>query len=104
MMRESLKRDHDILEADDGLKAMRIIETTPVDLMITDMCMPEKDGIETIRALRRTRPELKILAVSGAFDGVFLTVARALGANAILQKPFDPAELVRCVQRLLPAA
>lgn len=104
LMRDSLKWDYDILEADDGSKVMHIVETTPVDLVITDVCMPEKDGLETIQALRRMRRELKILAISGAFDGFFLSAARALGADAILEKPFDPAELARCVQTLLPAA
>lgn len=104
LMRESLKPDYEVFEAADGSKTMRMMESVPVDLVVLDVCMPEMDGIETIRALRGLRNDVKILAVSGAFDGFFLAAARALGADAVLEKPFSGPDLRECVERLLPAA
>jgi CheY-like chemotaxis protein len=66
--------------------------------------MPEKDGLETIQELRQLNSHAKILAISGAFDGLFLNAARVFGADATLEKPFGPLELKQCVGRLLDAA
>jgi CheY-like chemotaxis protein len=93
--------DYEILEAADGRAALAIVESLPVDLIITDVCMPERDGLEAIRALRRNGRPLKILAVSGAFDGFFLRTAKMFGADATLGKPFGPGELSACVTALL---
>jgi DNA-binding response OmpR family regulator len=93
--------DYEIFEAEDGRAALAIIESRPIDLMITDVCMPERDGLEAIRALRRNGRPLKILAVSGAFDGFFLRTAKMFGADATLGKPFGPGELSACVSALL---
>jgi CheY-like chemotaxis protein len=103
LIRDSLKFDYEVFEAENGSTAMQMMESVPMDLIITDVCMPEKDGLETIQALRRVQRRIKILAVSGAFDGFFLNAARVLGADAILEKPFHPHELLKCVQMLLPA-
>ena len=100
-VRASLETDYEIIEAADGRKVAGIVQSRPVDLVITDVCMPEKDGLETIQALRSAGRELKILAISGAFDGLFLKAARAFGADATLAKPFGPDELVDCVNSLL---
>lgn len=100
-VRASLEPYYDIVEAADGRKVTAVLATTPVDLVITDVCMPEKDGLETIQALRRINRDVKIVAISGAFDGLFLTAAKTFGANATLAKPFRPDELVQCVRGLL---
>jgi CheY-like chemotaxis protein len=100
-VRSSLEPDYDIIEAVDGRKVVGIVESTAIDLVITDVCMPEKDGLETIQALRRTGRDVKIVAISGAFEGLFLNAARAFGAHATLSKPFGPAELLECVRSLL---
>jgi DNA-binding NarL/FixJ family response regulator len=64
--------------------------------------MPEKEGMEIIRDLRREAPNMAILAVSGAVSGAFyLHVATQLGANAVLSKPFTPDDLVGAVTELL---
>ncbi len=100
-VRDSLQPEYEIIEAANRREVPAIVESTPVDLVITDVCMPEQDGLETIRALRRASGDVKIVAISGAFDGLFLNVARAFGANAALPKPFGPTELVACVNTLL---
>lgn len=88
--------------AADGAIAMRAAKTQVFDVVITDLVMPEREGIETIQALRDNHPEVKIIAISGAFGGSFLTVAQRMGANATLLKPVSPAQLVATVRSLLP--
>jgi CheY-like chemotaxis protein len=73
---ESLPGNNEILEAEDGREVIRIVEGTPVDLVITDLCMPDQDGIETILALRRGWIGIKILAISGAYEGLLLKQQR----------------------------
>jgi CheY-like chemotaxis protein len=90
-----------VLEANDGKQAVQHVESNGVSLVITDLAMPEQEGIETIRRLRHERPDLKIIAISGQFAGGVLAAARVLGANASLAKPIDPDELLRVVRRLL---
>jgi CheY-like chemotaxis protein len=75
--------------------------------LITDIVMPEMDGVETLRAARQLDPDLPILAISGggSFDPKdYLGIAQAFGATAVLPKPFRPAELVEMVSRLLANA
>ncbi len=75
-------------------------------MVVTDLLMPEKEGIETIRDLRRSSATLPILAISGGGQyprlDVFLDAATKLGATAGLAKPFRSADLVETVSRLLP--
>lgn len=76
----------------------------PVDLMITDLIMPEVDGLASIRAVKKMWPDVKIIAVSGGGRTVtmdYLPVARDFGAAAILQKPFTPDQLIEEVKTLL---
>jgi DNA-binding NarL/FixJ family response regulator len=63
--------------------------------------MPGQEGIETIQILRRNRPELKIIAMSGQFTGAGLRAAEALGANASLSKPIQPGDLLKTVARVM---
>jgi DNA-binding response OmpR family regulator len=94
---------HHITEAQDGIVGASVFEDDSFDIVITDMLMPEQDGIETIRRLRGIRPTVKILAISGGGrnpGSYYLTVARKLGADEILQKPFDPAQLLAIVSAL----
>jgi CheY-like chemotaxis protein len=104
-MKKTLVRAGYVVETasngDDGLKRYR---AAPSDLVITDLYMPEKEGIETIQDLRADFPEALILAISGgglAGTGGPLMDAELFGANATLAKPFTPDELVRTVARLL---
>jgi two-component system cell cycle sensor histidine kinase/response regulator CckA len=90
-----------VLEAANGREAVRQVETSTIDLVIMDLAMPEQEGIETIQVLRRVRPQLKVIAVSGSFAGLLLNVAEPLGAVASLAKPIQPDELLAAVSRAM---
>ena len=92
---------YDVLEAANGLEAQRLCEAGGVDLLLTDLVMPDHEGLETIRRMRLARPEIPVVAMSGAFDGSFLEVARTMGAAAVLQKPFTPDQVNGVVARVL---
>jgi CheY-like chemotaxis protein len=87
------------VEACNGMDALQKLRTLDPALIILDLVMPEQEGIETIRVIRATRKDLKIIAVSGAFAGQFLRTAELLGANAVLPKPLDLKELKRLVEQ-----
>jgi len=104
---------HHVVLADNGQSALDIHRIKPQDVVLLDMFMPIKDGLETLTALRQARPAPKIIAVSAgwrvtgrrvATEGAprdVLDEARALGADVVLRKPFDPDDLVRAVESLL---
>ncbi len=85
----------------DGEEAQKVLAAGVYDLVITDLVMPNREGIETIRAIRRDYPGLKIIAVSGAFGGDFLKAAAMLGSHATLVKPVSAEELLETVRKTL---
>jgi len=110
LMRRGLERaGHEVVEAPDGAVGTRLFEASPFDLVITDLFMPEREGIETILDLKGRFPDVKILVVSGglSFGGRVvdelgpLGDAEALGADASLKKPFQLNEFVEVVGSLL---
>jgi len=90
-----------VMEAVNGREAMSILGRADVDLCITDLAMPEQEGIETIRLIRYEYPQLKIIAISGAFGPEILRVSRVLGAAAALRKPVQASTLLQTVQQVL---
>jgi CheY-like chemotaxis protein len=93
---------HQVREAADGDEGLAAFAAEGADLVVCDLVMPDREGIETIRELRRAAPQLPILAVSGGgFPSVYLQSAVRLGASAALVKPFRAAELLDAVARLL---
>ena len=84
---------HEVVEAADGRAGMLMQRQHGADLVITDLIMPEQEGLETITALRRDYPGLKIIA--------YLPAARELGADRVFSKPFDVQELAETVRELL---
>lgn len=95
---------HQVTLANDGDKGLASFTADQPDLVISDIVMPNKEGIETIMELRKIAPTVPIVAMSGGGINIgtqYLSVAQKLGANAILQKPFRTAELVELVTRLL---
>jgi DNA-binding response OmpR family regulator len=95
----------EVTTAPDGLRGMVQFRMCRPNLVITDLIMPEQEGMQTIAQMRRADPEVKILAISGGGRLVnvdFLQVARRLGADEVLAKPFDSQDLLFTVRRLLP--
>ena len=79
-----------VLQAADGKQGQAVCASGDIDLVITDLVMPEQEGLETIHAIRHSWPKLPIIAVSGAFGGSYLELAKKLGAEAVIRKPFQP--------------
>ncbi len=97
---------HTVAAYPDGRGGIDHIQRELPDLMITDIFMPEMEGLETIRKAREVRPDMPIIAMSGvSFDNRdYLDIAEKFGAIATLRKPFRPAELTELVARLLSAS
>jgi len=94
-----------VTEAENGRAAIRALDRQGVDLIVTDVLMPEMDGIELIKAVRASRPDVKILAMSGGAPslpaGFILKMTQMFNADAVLYKPFRNEELGAAVARLL---
>jgi|WetSurMetagenome_2_1015567.scaffolds.fasta_scaffold68329_3 CheY-like chemotaxis protein len=91
---------YQVVAASDGHQAQKVLDSTPVDLVVMDLVMPNREGIETITGMHQARPDLKIIAISG-YGGTFLNVATRLGACAALAKPISPDQLLRAVEDAL---
>jgi CheY-like chemotaxis protein len=97
-----LRAGYQVVEAEDGKKAHTLMKAHLADLVITDMVMPDKEGVEVIQSFRKEFPRVKIIAISGAFmGGHYLQIAKALGADAVLPKPFRELELVGLVRQFV---
>jgi CheY-like chemotaxis protein len=91
-----------VVEAESGGAALRLLSSEVVDVVLTDIFMPDTDGIELIHALHRDSPDLAIVAMSGGGFGdgkEVLSVARLLGAAQIVQKPLTRRKLVGAIRR-----
>lgn len=98
---------HSVIEAEDGAAGLKLLASHRPAIVLTDILMPGIEGMETIFAIRRTAPEVKVIAMSGSgLEGGFdyLEMAGRAGADAVLPKPFRARELTAIVDRLLPAA
>lgn len=99
------KDGHEVMEADNGAHACSAYETADIDLIITDLVMPEKNGIEMIIQLKRSHPGVKVIAISGGsgFSGQIdlLSVAQLLGAKHIIKKPFTVDDIRNAVDDML---
>jgi DNA-binding response OmpR family regulator len=95
---------YEVTSAEDGRRGLVSFRREPPDLVITDIIMPEKEGIQTITEMRGERPDAKIIAISGGGrigNTDFLRIARHLGAMDVIPKPFDPDDLLNRVERCL---
>jgi DNA-binding response OmpR family regulator len=105
MIKKMLEKEgHDVDLALNGLVGMELFEKNKPDLVITDIIMPEKEGLETILELRKKHPELKIIAISGGGrigPQGYLPSAKYLGADMVFQKPLVQKEFVQAVASLL---
>lgn len=91
---------YEIIEASNGQTGLDLLSNQSVDLVITDLMMPEKDGFETIRELKKTNPDVKIVALTG-YGLHNLPIAYDLGASRIFEKPIEPKELKQAIKELL---
>lgn len=93
---------HQVLEAADGRAGLALYRNTPTDLVITDILMPDRDGMEVTLELTREFLDAKVIAMTGASGGQnFLNVAKLFGARHLLQKPFGIQEVRRAVNYTL---
>ena len=103
MLRQLLERaEYEVIEAADGDTGIELHRHEPMDLIITDLIMPKKDGMETIIELKRDFPDVKIIAISGGSRAMdpkdYLHYATQHGVVHTLTKPFDPQEMLDAVQ------
>lgn len=97
-------RGYELIEAGDGKEGLKLYRENRPDLVITDLVMPEKEGIETITELKREFPNVKIIAISGGGRNsadAYLQIARTIGAERTFPKPIDWPELIKAVSELL---
>lgn len=95
---------YEVAGAANGLTAMRQFREKPFDLVITDMIMPEKEGLETMREIRKEFPDTKIIAISGGGlvgPESYLALAKSFGAERTFTKPFDLKTIVTAVEELV---
>jgi len=92
-----------VVQAGDGRAAVRVLLSRHIDLLVTDLIMPEQEGIETILYVRKHLPDLNVIAISGG-DPVHLKAAKSLGARAVLRKPFSADELVAAADSICSPA
>ncbi len=107
IVRKMLERSgHDITEAENGRLGLEQLKTGTFELVITDIIMPEMEGVETLMMVREQYPDIKVIAMSGGgrtgnID--FLSTAEKLGASAILHKPFTLSALAAALEQTFGA-
>jgi DNA-binding response OmpR family regulator len=110
-LREMLKQllegeSFEVIDSGDGEEAIKTLHENEVDLMITDIIMPEKDGVSLVRDLRKQFPDLKIIAISGGSRHIDpqnpLKIVEKMGVDRTLTKPFKLSELLDVVRELVP--
>jgi CheY-like chemotaxis protein len=105
MLKISLsKRGFIVLEAENGKDAIIRFKPAITDMVVTDLIMPDEDGLKVIIQFREKKPAIKIIAISGggkAGPGSYLNLAKALGADAIFSKPFSLNDLISKIEDLL---
>ena len=98
------REGYETITASGGKDGIKIYRENPADLIITDLIMPEKDGIETIQELKKDFPDIKIIAISGGGrlgPQDYLHLAKMLGAQRTLTKPIELPELLKAIEELL---
>ena len=110
-VRESIKdflilAGFEVDEAPDGQVACDLLAQSPYDLLITDLWMPNMDGLDVLKRLRKINPKLPVIAISGGAPGrapidFSVALATTWGADIVFHKPFDNEELVEAVRKLL---
>ena len=99
-------RGYEVQQAENGTQALSLLETSYFDLVVTDLLMPESDGIELLMSLREHYPPLRMIAITGArrVSSALLPITERLGAMTTLQKPFGMEEFTKAVEAALVSA
>jgi len=110
------REGYEVVTAENATVGLALLEDQPFDLLITDIIMPDIDGVRAIKRVRKSLPDLKIIAISGGGNfgqnayqpqaittTAFLQAAAEAGADWVITKPFQRADLVSCINRVLPA-
>jgi two-component system, chemotaxis family, chemotaxis protein CheY len=100
MARVLISEGYRVASASSGKEGLDLYQRHGADVVITDIVMPDSEGLETIRAFRRLNPKVKIIAISGQ-SPLFLELAQRFGAMYVLPKPFTQAELLELVAKSL---
>jgi DNA-binding response OmpR family regulator len=98
------ERGYEVVTAPDGVQALKAFREQPFDLVLTDILLPEKEGIQTIREIRHIHRTLPVIAMSGGGIGtteLYLDLARYVGASRTIPKPFMIGELLSMIEELL---
>lgn len=94
---------HETLTATTGRQALDLHQRCPVDVLVTDIFMPDMDGYELIQKFRREYPAVKVIAISGGIprapSGPYLEIASKMGARWVLRKPFSPAQFIAIIDQ-----
>lgn len=102
-IRRTLERNgYEVIVTPDGQIALNVIEQQTPDAVLTDIFMPEMDGLEFIRKIMKSKPDMPVIAMTGSIETPFLEAALQFGAVYGLYKPFKPEELLSTVQKVLP--
>jgi DNA-binding NtrC family response regulator len=105
LLRRALeKQGYEVLDAADGKEGINIFRANPTDLVITDIVMPNQEGMETIQELKQDFPQLKIIAISGggsAKHGLYLNLAKGFGATSVYDKPIKMDKFLKETKEFL---
>ena len=104
LLHRVLETDHEVMDAADGADGLKLLSGQKVDLVITDIFMPDMDGLELLREMRKSHSGMKVIAISGG--GEFgnmdvMRIARSFGEFHVMAKPFSLSEMLQTVSAAL---
>lgn len=103
LLREVLEREgHEVVEAENGVEAERVLAGQPFDLVVTDLVMPERDGLEMLRHVQAHHPGLPVVVAGTAANDILLQCARVMGAAGFLLKPFRYEDVIVTLDEVGP--
>ena len=100
MMQDMLNTEFEVYTANNGGQALKLMDRTDIDLLVTDIYMPDMDGLELIREVQKKYSSIKMLAIS-AGGNHYLKVAKSFGASYVLNKPFTTDEFTSAIHKVL---
>tara|TARA_B100001971_G_C17997368_1_gene435450 strand:- start:188 stop:598 length:411 start_codon:yes stop_codon:yes gene_type:complete len=98
------KNNFEVVSASNGVEGVNVAKKVEPNIVLTDMLMPDKEGVETIIEVKQALPEVKVIAMSGGGQEknmTFLQMAKKVGADCVLQKPFKPSDLVSMIKEMV---